>query len=103
MRVTVIGSGYVGLVAGACLAETGNDVVCADVDTGKIARLRQNELPIYEPATTEAFATYGVLDEGTTVQPVLAPDGVIPEFGGLEITTSSTSPFRNRSRLTSVK
>ena len=38
-----------GLVAGACLAETGNDVVCADVDAGKIARLKQNDLPIYEP------------------------------------------------------
>ncbi len=49
MRVTVIGSGYVGLVAGACFAETGNDVVCADVDAGKIARLKQNDLPIYEP------------------------------------------------------
>lgn len=49
MRVTVIGSGYVGLVAGACLAETGNDVVCADRDEGKIARLREGILPIYEP------------------------------------------------------
>ena len=49
MRVTVIGSGYVGLVAGACLAETGNDVVCADVDERKIARLKKNEIPIYEP------------------------------------------------------
>jgi UDPglucose 6-dehydrogenase len=49
MRVTVIGSGYVGLVAGACLAETGNDVVCADVDARKIARLAANEIPIYEP------------------------------------------------------
>ena len=49
MRVTVIGSGYVGLVAGACFAETGNDVVCADVDRDKVAGLRRNELPIYEP------------------------------------------------------
>jgi UDPglucose 6-dehydrogenase len=49
MKVTVVGSGYVGLVAGACLAETGNDVVCADVDARKIARLQQNDLPIYEP------------------------------------------------------
>ncbi|HEX5004946.1 MAG TPA: UDP-glucose/GDP-mannose dehydrogenase family protein [Gemmatimonadales bacterium] len=49
MRVTVIGSGYVGLVAGACFAETGNDVVCADLDEGKVARLRKNDLPIYEP------------------------------------------------------
>lgn len=49
MRVGVIGSGYVGLVAGACLAESGNDVVCADIDEGKIARLNDGEIPIYEP------------------------------------------------------
>lgn len=56
MRVTVIGSGYVGLVAGACLAETGNDVVCADVDEGKIAGLRRNEVPIYEPGLDPLLA-----------------------------------------------
>jgi UDPglucose 6-dehydrogenase len=49
MHVAVIGSGYVGLVAGACLAETGNDVTCVDVDANKIARLQRNEIPIYEP------------------------------------------------------
>ncbi len=49
MHVAVIGSGYVGLVAGACLAETGNDVICVDVDADKIARLQRNEIPIYEP------------------------------------------------------
>ncbi len=49
MKISVIGSGYVGLVAGACLAETGNDVVCADVDARKIARLQRNDIPIYEP------------------------------------------------------
>jgi UDPglucose 6-dehydrogenase len=49
MKVGVIGSGYVGLVAGACLAESGNDVVCADIDEGKIARLNGGEVPIYEP------------------------------------------------------
>jgi UDPglucose 6-dehydrogenase len=49
MHVAVIGSGYVGLVAGACLAETGNDVACVDVDAEKIARLQRNEIPIYEP------------------------------------------------------
>jgi UDPglucose 6-dehydrogenase len=49
MRVTIVGSGYVGLVAGACLAETGNDVVCADVDPRKIARLVESDIPIYEP------------------------------------------------------
>ncbi|MEP6591286.1 MAG: UDP-glucose/GDP-mannose dehydrogenase family protein [Gemmatimonadota bacterium] len=49
MRVTVIGSGYVGLVAGACFAETGNEVICADVDAGKVERLTEGKLPIYEP------------------------------------------------------
>jgi UDPglucose 6-dehydrogenase len=49
MRVAIVGSGYVGLVAGACLAETGNDVVCADVDPRKIARLSAGDIPIYEP------------------------------------------------------
>ena len=49
MNITVVGSGYVGLVVGACLAETGNAVVCADVDATKIEGLRRNVLPIYEP------------------------------------------------------
>ena len=49
MNITVVGSGYVGLVVGGCLAETGNAVVCADVDAGKIEGLKKNVLPIYEP------------------------------------------------------
>jgi UDPglucose 6-dehydrogenase len=49
MRITIFGSGYVGLVTGACLAETGNHVVCVDIDPGKIERLRQGEVPIHEP------------------------------------------------------
>ena len=49
MNITVVGSGYVGLVVGGCLAETGNAVVCADVDQAKIDGLRNNVLPIYEP------------------------------------------------------
>ena len=49
MKVAVVGTGYVGLVVGACLAETGNDVVCADVDAPKIANLKASKLPIYEP------------------------------------------------------
>ncbi|MFM1885693.1 MAG: hypothetical protein RL026_850 [Pseudomonadota bacterium] len=49
MRVTIFGSGYVGLVTGACLAEAGNHVVCVDVDAGKIERLNRGEVPIHEP------------------------------------------------------
>ncbi|MBX7082712.1 MAG: Ig-like domain-containing protein [Nannocystaceae bacterium] len=51
----------------------------------------QFELPVWTPATTEAFATYGEIDDGAIVQPVAAPAGVFAEFGGLEITTSSTA------------
>jgi len=49
MNVTNFGSGYVGLVTGACLADVGNEVVCVDIDTDRIERLRQGEVPIYEP------------------------------------------------------
>ncbi len=49
------------------------------------------DLPVYTPATSEAFATYGVIDEGTIAQPVLRPTNVFPQYGGLEINTSSTA------------
>jgi UDPglucose 6-dehydrogenase len=49
MRVTIFGSGYVGLVSGACLADAGNHVICVDVDTAKIERLGRGEVPIHEP------------------------------------------------------
>ncbi|MBI1268758.1 MAG: nucleotide sugar dehydrogenase [Cryomorphaceae bacterium] len=49
MNIAVIGTGYVGLVTGTCLAETGNNVVCVDIDRDKIERMRNGEVPIYEP------------------------------------------------------
>ncbi len=49
MNISVIGTGYVGLVVGACLAETGNNVCCADIDQRKVDRLKKNDIPIYEP------------------------------------------------------
>ena len=47
MRVTIVGTGYVGLVTGACLSDMGNDVVCLDKDTAKVARLEAGEIPIH--------------------------------------------------------
>src|SRR5690606_12203118 len=49
MRVSIFGTGYVGLVTGTCLAEVGHEVLCVDVDAGKVERLHQGILPIYEP------------------------------------------------------
>lgn len=55
MRVAVIGTGYVGLVTGTCLADAGHDVVCVDIDKAKITKLRKGETPIYEPGLTEVI------------------------------------------------
>ena len=53
MKIAVVGTGYVGLVLGACLAETGNDVICVDNDVAKVRMLRRAKVPIYEPGLTE--------------------------------------------------
>ncbi len=60
------------------------------IASGSYSDASQIELPVYTPATTEAFATYGEIDEGAMAQPVKMPDNVFPQFGGLEVTTSST-------------
>ncbi|MCL4705115.1 UDP-glucose/GDP-mannose dehydrogenase family protein [bacterium] len=53
MKVAVVGSGYVGLVAGTCFADSGNEVICVDVDENKINQLRQGDIPIFEPGLEE--------------------------------------------------
>src|SRR5215471_855044 len=57
MRIAMIGTGYVGLVSGACLSEFGHHVVCVDKDVGKVASLREGVIPIHEPGLDEAVAT----------------------------------------------
>src|SRR6516165_3979122 len=57
MRVTMIGSGYVGLVSGACIADFGHEVVCVDKDREKIATLQRGDIPIYEPGLAEIVRT----------------------------------------------
>ena len=71
--------------------EAGTATVRVAAVSGELADASTVELPVFTPATAEAFATYGVVDDGAVVQPVLAPVDVVPGFGGLEITTSSTS------------
>ena len=55
MRIAVIGTGYVGLVTGTCFAETGNEVVCVDIDAKKVEKMRKGEVPIYEPHLDTLF------------------------------------------------
>jgi len=55
MNITVVGTGYVGLVTGTCFAETGNNVVCVDIDEKKVARMQNGEVPIFEPGLELLF------------------------------------------------
>ena len=55
MKITVVGTGYVGLVSGTCFAETGNEVVCVDIDANKVERMKKGEVPIYEPGLDLLF------------------------------------------------
>ncbi|MFQ5434645.1 MAG: alpha-2-macroglobulin, partial [Anaerolineae bacterium] len=75
--------------AAADLAGTARFQVAAV--SGRFADAASGELPVYTPATTEAFATNGVIDQGAIAQPIVIPDGLFPQFGGLEINTSSTA------------
>ena len=62
MKVTVFGSGYVGLVTGACFADAGNQVLCVDIDAAKVARLQKGEIPIHEPGLEQLV--HRSLDKG---------------------------------------
>jgi UDPglucose 6-dehydrogenase len=85
MRVTMIGSGYVGLVSGACFADFGHEVTCVDTDAGKIAALKRGEIPIYEPGLEDLVANNvraGRLSFTTELAgPVAAADAVFIAVG----------------------
>src|SRR6266850_2054887 len=85
MRIAMIGTGYVGLVSGACFADFGHHVTCVDKDAAKIAALRAGDIPIYEPGLDGLVATNmsdGRLDFATDVAgPVSAADAVFIAVG----------------------
>ncbi len=80
MRIAVVGTGYVGLVAGTCFAEMGNHVTCVDIDEEKIARLIKGEIPIYEPGLSELVLSnhsHGRLDFSTSLVDAVADARVV--------------------------
>src|SRR3979411_2120112 len=85
MRVAMIGTGYVGLVSGACFADFGHHVICVDKDAGKIAALQRGEMPIYEPGLDDLVAanvTAGPFSLGHQLRaPVAAADAVFIAVG----------------------
>jgi UDPglucose 6-dehydrogenase len=88
MRVTIFGSGYVGLVTGACLADAGNDVLCVDVDAKKIEGLKRGEIPIHEPGLDALIKTNA--DAERMRFTTSAADGVA--HGQLQIIAVGTPP-----------
>jgi len=80
MKIAVIGTGYVGLVSGTCFADSGNDVICVDIDADKVASLSRGEVPIYEPGLEEMVAhnlSAGRLSFTTDVAAAVQPADVI--------------------------
>jgi uncharacterized protein YfaS (alpha-2-macroglobulin family) len=91
LRVTVPARDRVEVRFPATTVMAGTTHIQIAAVSGAFADAAEVELPVYTPATTEAFATYGVVDEGAVAQPVAALEEIFPQFGGLEISTSSTA------------
>ncbi|MEC8337337.1 MAG: UDP-glucose/GDP-mannose dehydrogenase family protein [Planctomycetota bacterium] len=119
MKIAVIGTGYVGLVTGTCFAESGNDVVCVDIDQTKIERLRSGEVPIYEPGLGELIErniASGRLQFTTAVSVAVPPAQLVylavgtpmSESGAADLTAlwavvDSIAPYLNENAITVTK
>ena len=90
-RVTVPANDRIEVRFAVSAVQAGTARFRVSATSGDAADSATTELPVYTPATAEAFATYGVIDDGAVLQPVAAPTDVIAQFGGLDISTSSTS------------
>ena len=88
MKITVFGTGYVGLVTGACLADTGHEVLCVDVDPAKVDALERGDIPIYEPGLAALVARNR--EEGRLRFTTDATEGVA--FGTLQFIAVGTPP-----------
>ncbi len=93
MHVTIYGSGYVGLVSAACLAETGNQTLCADIDEDRVARLQRGDLPIYEPGLKR------LLERGLKAGRLqfTTDTASAAEFGRFQFITVGTPPLQDGS------
>jgi uncharacterized protein YfaS (alpha-2-macroglobulin family) len=91
VRVTVPANDRIEVRFPGTTESAGTAVVRFAAASGHDADAATVSLPVYTPATTEAFATYGTVDQGAVLQPILSPEDVIPVYGGLEVTTSSTA------------
>ena len=101
MKVTVIGTGYVGLVTGTCLAEMGNTVTCVDIDPRKIDMLNRGELPIYEPGLDELVHRNAEGGSTYTCSQTVFPRAMSPlsRLEHLQMRTVSRSSLRSRRQL----
>ena len=91
MHVTVPANDRIEVRFPVATAQVGTAGFRVTAVSGDLTDSATVQLPVYTPMTAEAFATYGVIDDGAVDQPLLAPTDVIPDFGGLEVTTASTS------------
>jgi UDPglucose 6-dehydrogenase len=85
MKISIIGTGYVGLVTGTCLAESGNDVICMDIDNRKIEMLNSGTVPIYEPGLEELIkrnVAHGRLSFDRNMQAVTVSDVILSPYSG---------------------